>query len=337
MKLVPATDYIRVIVYQNAVESPSGTILFGGIDKAKFTGELRAVPLVPNSATQSYSSYYVTLDTFSMTFGNGTSSAPFSRAPRAVLLDSGATLTYLPNSTVQRLYEALGTPVIEDGSQVAQDGELAWVDCGLLDHENPLTKATFDFRFGGPYGPLIRVSLSQMIIDMRRYVVEPKDDNACLFGIVPNADPQDETYILGDSFLRSAYVVYDLANNQVALAQAQPNVTDKSDVVEFGKDAAGIPGVSGVVGGVSVTQSATDLPGGAGAKPLPTVTVTGSIDAGDAAATSATGNPAPRSVPGPDSAVLGMATVVLLTAWLGVLTRSAWLCLHMSRGPTRRA
>ncbi|KAK8122161.1 aspartic-type endopeptidase [Apiospora sp. TS-2023a] len=307
-------------LYLNAVESPSGTILFGGIDKAKFTGELLAVSVVPNSATQSYSTYSVTLNTFSMTFGNGTSSAPFSRAPRAVLLDSGTTLTYLPNSTVQRLYEALGTNVTQDRSQATQVGVLAWVDCGLLDHENPLTKATFDFRFGGPDGPLIRVPLSQMIIDERRYVAEPPGDNACLFGIVPNTDPQDERYILGDSFLRSAYVVFDLANNQVALAQAKPNVTDKSDVVEFGKDAAGIPGVSGVVGGVSVTQTATGIPGGAGAKPLPTVTVTGSIGAGDAAATSATGNPAARSVPGPDSAVLDIAVVVLLTAGLGMLT-----------------
>lgn len=264
-----------------------------------------------------------------MTFGNGTSSEPYSGAPRAVLLDSGATLTYLPNSTVQRLYTALGTRVDEDGSQVTQNGELAFVDCGLLDHENSLSKATFDFRFGEPNGPLIRVPLSQMIIDMRPYVAEPPGGNACLFGIVPNSDPQSEIYILGDSFLRSAYVVYDLANSQIALAQAKPNVTDNSDVVEFGKDAAGIPGVSGVVGGVSVTQSATGLPGGVGPKPLPTVTVTGSIDAGDAAATSTTGNPAARSAPGPDSVVLGLVVAVVLTVGLGMLTGSTWLCLQI--------
>ncbi|KAK8008835.1 aspartic-type endopeptidase [Apiospora marii] len=316
-------------LYLNAVEAPSGTVLFGGIDKAKFTGELLAVPLVPNSATQSSSFYFVTLDTFSMTFGNGTSSEPFSGAPRAVLLDSGATLTYLANSTVQRLYKALNNTVFEDGSQVTQDGELAFVNCDLLDHESPLSKATFDFRFGGPNGPLIRVPLNQMIIDMRPYGAEHPREKACMFGIVPNSDPESEIYILGDSFLRSAYVVYDLANNQLALAQAKPNVTDESDVVEFSKDATGIPGVSGVVDGVSATQTATGLPSGVGAKPLPTVTVTGSIGAGDAAATSATGNPAARSVPGPDPSVLGMVLAVILTTGFGMLTGSMWLCLQI--------
>jgi Eukaryotic aspartyl protease len=40
--------------------------------------------------------------------------------------------------------------------------------------------------------------------------------------------------VLGDSFLRSAYVVvYDLMNNQIAIAQAALNATSTSAIVEI--------------------------------------------------------------------------------------------------------
>ncbi|KAK8075031.1 Peptidase A1 [Apiospora hydei] len=282
----------------------------------------------PTAATLKYSSYYIALNSLSMSFGNGTTSPAFNYVPTTVLLDSGTTLTYLPNSTVQRLYEALGIPVEGSASRGGADNDdLALVDCGILDDAE--RKAwTFDFRFGGPDGPLIRVPLHQMVIDLRPYEPE-KGANMCLFGIVPSPsinNDSSEIYIVGDTFLRSAYVVFDLANNQVALAQAKPNATaaaDGSDIAEFGQDATAIPGVSGTAGGITATQTATGLPGGAG-RPLPTVTVTGSSSV-DAAATSATGNLAPRSAPGPDWSLLGMATLT----GLGILAGSTLLNLRI--------
>ncbi|KAK8016174.1 acid protease [Apiospora rasikravindrae] len=314
-------------LYLNTLQSPSGTVLFGGVDKSKYTGELMAVPLGPTAATQKYSYYYVALDSLSMTFDNGTTSPAFTYITTPVLLDSGATLTYLPNSTVQRLYQALDFPVEGSASRGGADDDLAWVDCGILDDAEH--KAwTFDFRLGGPDGPLIRVPLHQMVIDLRPYVSE-HGANMCLFGIVPSPSANNDDsdiYVLGDTFLRSAYVVFDLTNNQVALAQAKPNATaaaDGSDIVEFGQDATAIPGVSGAASGITATQTATGLPGGAG-RPLPTVTVTGS-STDDAAATSATGNHAPRSTSGPDWSVLGIA---ILTG-LGILAGSTLLSLRI--------
>ena len=52
------------------------------------------------------------------------------------------------------------------------------------------------------------------------------------------------TYTLGDTFLRSAYVVYDLVNNQVGLAQSSFN-DDASYVIAFPYDGARIPGYIG--------------------------------------------------------------------------------------------
>jgi hypothetical protein len=49
--------------------------------------------------------------------------------------------------------------------------------------------------------------------------------------------------VLGDTFLRSAYVVYDLQNNQISLAQTDFNSTT-TNVVEI--TASGVPGASPV-------------------------------------------------------------------------------------------
>jgi hypothetical protein len=54
-----------------------------------------------------------------------------------------------------------------------------------------------------------------------------------------------ELNVLGEAFLRSAYVVYDMQNNQIGLAQAVQNAT-ASHIVEVAAGAKSIPTVSGV-------------------------------------------------------------------------------------------
>ncbi|KAK8851668.1 aspartic peptidase domain-containing protein [Apiospora arundinis] len=298
-------------LYLNAQDSPTGNLLFGGIDKAKFTGDLLAVPLLPSSATRKVSSYYVALSSLSMTFDNGTNQN-LTFADSTVLLDSGASFTYLPNSTVTRLYQALGVAVREDPNQ-----GVTWIDCGILDSQR---KATVDFRFGGDKGPLVRVPMSQMVLDLRQGSSSSKGDlDSCLFGVLPTAN-DDQVHILGDTFLRSAYVVYDLANQQVALAQAKPNATanaNKSDVVEFGKDATTIPGLAG-----DAMRSATGVP---------TVTVTASDGGMGATATDAVGKKNAASVSRSAPTGADLLTVGLMMFWtaIGLLTGSTWICLQL--------
>jgi hypothetical protein len=61
----------------------------------------------------------------------------------------------------------------------------------------------------------------------------------------------DSTSVLGDTFLRSAYVVYDLSNNQISLAQTDFNATDSS-VKEIASGSSGVPGAKVVANAVSV-------------------------------------------------------------------------------------
>jgi elongation factor G len=60
---------------------------------------------------------------------------------------------------------------------------------------------------------------------------------ACAFGI---QNSSSDPFLLGDTFLRSAYVVYDLVNNQIGMAQTDFNAT-ASNIVAFESHGAQIP------------------------------------------------------------------------------------------------
>jgi len=62
--------------------------------------------------------------------------------------------------------------------------------------------------------------------------------------------------VLGDFFLRSAYVVYDLTNNYIWIAPAVLNTT-KSNVVEIQAGAVSLPQSTGVIKPSPTTSSST--------------------------------------------------------------------------------
>ncbi len=155
-----------------------------------------------------------------------------------VILDSGTTLTYLPPRVARQIYSAFNA--VDDTSVTG----LVYASCDLLTSEK---NTTLDFQFGGSDGPLIKVPIDELVLDNVKGYIElgldvpdlPFDD-VCSFGI----QSLSSIYLLGDTFLRSAYVVYDLSHKKIALAQANLNATGSS-VIEI-TAASGIPLVSGV-------------------------------------------------------------------------------------------
>lgn len=214
---IPSNAYS---LWLNDLDSYSGNILFGGVDTERFTGTLETLPVQKTSA--GYTDFLITLT--SLSFGGKTLIA---KQAQAVLLDSGSSLTYLPNAMTNAIYEAIGAQY--DSTQSA-----AFVPCSMRS-----INETLDFTFTSP---TISVSLDELILDIpetnNKTAVFPGGEPACLFGIAPSGVTVP---VLGDTFLRSAYVVYDLGNNEISLAQTKFNAT-KSNIVELssGKDAAGI-------------------------------------------------------------------------------------------------
>ncbi|KAI1800904.1 aspartic peptidase domain-containing protein [Daldinia bambusicola] len=236
-------------LYLDDLYAETGTILFGGLDTQKFIGKLKTVDIEPDRSGN-YSSFTVTLSSLTTTADNGTVTN-YTRSVVPVILDSGTTLTYVPYTMANRIYRAFGA--VDDTSGTG----LVYINCEHLNNKN----FTFDFQFGGKDGPIIRVPIDEMILDNVKAYIElgldvpslPFDD-VCSFGLQGSGD----YYLLGDTFLRSAYVVYDLTNKEIGLAQANLNSTE-SKIVEITE--SGIPDANGVASQVSATQTATGLPG----------------------------------------------------------------------------
>ena len=198
-------------LYLNDLSSPTGSILYGGVDTAKIQGNLVTLPIPPPSNGFEYQELWVTLNAASYD-GIRTPN------PLRVLLDCGAPFISLPLDFAQSVYNSLGAQISDEGR--------AYVDCALA-----ATPKTFDFEFGPADSPtIIRVPLSSMIFPEQDKVPLTTSENVPLCVLALTFD--DDSHItLGDSFLRSAYAVFDLSNNVISLAQAKS--TAESSVVEI--------------------------------------------------------------------------------------------------------
>lgn len=254
------------------LEASTGSILFGGVDTDKYHGQLQTLPI--QKEFDEYAEFIITLTGMNLN-KDGKNTSLTTDLPTAVILDSGSSLMYLPNDLATAIYSAL---------QVNYDSreQTAFADCSLA-NEN----ITLDFTFTSP---TISIPISELIINGdSSNSADRQDPNSqnqggssnsgssdqslCIFGIAPS---EGSTAVLGDTFLRSAYVVYDLANNEISLAQTDFNATD-SHVSEIGTGTASVPDATPVVSAVQAEVSQTGGARIAG--------VTGTITAGASSST----------------------------------------------------
>jgi len=129
------------------------------------------------------------------------------------------------------------------------------VPCALATKNGSL-----NYGFGGVGGPTISVAVSQLVLPLTLPNGQtPQYSNgaaACQLGIQAAGDLPT---LFGDTFLRSAYVVYDLDNNRIALAQTDFNATD-SNIVAFERGGAAIPSATQAPNEAAVTQTASGNP-----------------------------------------------------------------------------
>ncbi|KAH8754159.1 aspartic peptidase domain-containing protein [Diaporthe sp. PMI_573] len=267
-----AQDFIPTKAYSlylNDYQSSTGNILFGGVDTEKFIGGLTVIPIVPDAQTQNFTSFTVNMTAVSYAFSNGTTgNARLQGGGLDAILDSGTTLSYLPDDVATPLFDALGAFTYSSLGSVG----LTMVECSLATSGLELT-----FRFNESVS--IVVPADEIVIDAFVQGVIPPEiplEQPCLFGIQNSGDSlpsegarQIDFALLGDTFLRSAYVVYDLDNNEIAMAQANLNSTDTNvqeltestdlssfEGVEQQQEPSGSGTDSGSSGGSSASSSA---------------------------------------------------------------------------------
>ncbi|MCJ1465266.1 hypothetical protein MMC07_003882 [Pseudocyphellaria aurata] len=201
-------------IWLNDRTSSDGTILFGGVDMAKYAGKLTTLK------TQ--------LGPYRPELGVQLNSVTFKEnrvvKPVTPILDTGAEYTYLPEEMTDMILKALGG--------VYNDVGTVFVECSLA-----TSKETVDFELGaGDTSVIIRLPLSSIVYPSISGPLPPKNKDGvelCTIGI-SKLSGSDDPGGLGDSFLRSAYVVVDLTHNQLSFAQAV--YTSDSKIVEIPVD-----------------------------------------------------------------------------------------------------
>lgn len=218
-------------LWLNDLDASTGSILFGGIDTEKYVGDLTRIDIQRDNQTGEYDSFIVQLTSMYAVSSSGTDQLTSQSFPIPVVLDSGTTLSYLPNDIAQQIWT-------ETGAVYTASVGLALIPCRMQ-----RSTGYFSFGFGGPHGPRINVTMDELVLNLVISGPAPTfsageyvGEDACEFGIQNTTG----TNLLGDTFLRSAYVVYDLINNQVAMAATDFNATD-SNVVAFPSKGAAIP------------------------------------------------------------------------------------------------
>lgn len=181
------------------------------------------LPLQPDAISGRVNTMTVAWTSLAMKDSQGVTVLTSAKFLAPAVLDSGTSYIGLPITIFNEVAALLGA--------VSDDVYGYLVHCDIRLHDG-----TMDFGFGGSYGPVISVRYAELAIPLySRNGTQLKFSDhsyACAFGMFPVAD--GEQILLGDTFLRSSYVVYDLENREIALAPTKFGST-KSNVVEIEK------------------------------------------------------------------------------------------------------
>ena len=214
-------------------DAQAGSILFGGIDTAKYSGSLAAVPMVNDPDTGKIDRFLVPWTSLNYTSADGNSTL-YSGAT-AALLDSGSTAVALPVEIALQLANGLGLSPQADGP--------ALVNCELGTYGD-----SFTFGFNNDPNAVITVPLSNFIQPVLLADGSTQVDQAgnpvCMVRVSPS---QFSFAILGDIFMSAGYFVFDLDNTIVSMAQANLNTTESSIIALASSSGVGATTVSASV------------------------------------------------------------------------------------------
>ncbi|KAG5419734.1 hypothetical protein I9W82_001614 [Candida metapsilosis] len=174
-------------------DKKTGTIVFGGVDKDKYSGDLTTYK-VSDKLTVPFES--VSLD--KNDYKNNTD----------VLIDTASRFSYLPKNVIEGIAKAL------DGSY-NEDTGVYIVDCKKKNKKKFKDTFTFNFR----NGLSIDAPGYQFVLKLKdiKDHMPKHEKNKCGLTIFP----ADDESVLGDNFLRNAYVSVNLEDKSIGMAQVE--------------------------------------------------------------------------------------------------------------------
>lgn len=180
-----------------------GQLLFGAVDHSKYSGDLYTLPLVNslyNKGVSTPEQLEITLDGIGLQTQKDQITLFNQKLP--ALLDSGTTITYLPRDVFEIV-------VSQMKATTDSNGMIKLKSCPSADDNAQLV-----FSFSGV----------PIYVDLASFI--EKNGDKCSVNIMAQ---DDDGIVLGDNFLSYAYVVYDLEDKEISIAQANFN-SSKGDI-----------------------------------------------------------------------------------------------------------
>ncbi|CAI4980943.1 CGH_1_HP_G0059460.mRNA.1.CDS.1 [Saccharomyces cerevisiae] len=186
---------IAYSLFLNGPDAHFGSILFGAVDKNKYSGQLYTLPMLQafNTLDSLGPGMFVTAQSVAI-LDSESGNKTVSDIQFPVMLDSGTTFSYLPTE----IAEAIGKSF---------DGEYSSDDQGYIFDCSKVNDTLLSVDFGG----------FNISANISNFVTSAKDRCVLYIGAT------DSGFVLGDAFLVDAYVVYDLENYEISIAQASFN------------------------------------------------------------------------------------------------------------------
>lgn len=197
-------------LYLGPVNSRNGSILFGAVDHAKYSGELQTIPILNTLKSFGFDNpIRIEVALLGITFNSSSNSATeVTLNTYGAVLDTGSTLSYLPRALLSRLANIIGaTFSLSAGAYV--------VDC------TSDRSITVSINFSGV---VINVPLPDLLLPIR------STSGMCYFGMLAQ-DSQSLYILFGDNVLRNAYVVYDLEDYEIALAPVKFTTDEDIEII----------------------------------------------------------------------------------------------------------
>lgn len=225
-------------LFLNALNATSGDLLFGAVDTAKYQGDMYTVPLVNiySDVSSVPIEFDVALQGTGYVDGEG-NEVTFNQQIYAAVFDSGTSFTVLPQEVADMFAKQVNATYDDDLESYV-------LPCG----SHPQSEA-FVFQFGGVnfYTPVAN------------YIQTTSDSNTCLL----NIQTFDYNYaIIGDNSLTSLYVVYDLEDYELSIAQVDLSGADENSFEDIYSTVPGAIKAPGYSSTSLVSTSASLTSGG---------------------------------------------------------------------------
>ena len=245
MDRMVSSGKIASSAYSIWLDNPEGTtggLLFGAVDKSRYTGEL--VRFYAYSSYTYYNAFGTTLNAINGTSDSGSAMPPIKSNdfPLDISLGPAEVFSYLPDLLADKIAAMAG-------ATYNQTARVFTIPCDAAKSNN----ARFVLELAGSGGPKLNVETADLVVSPK--VLEAAQTarlgNACLFGVQKyvlsssssSSSSSSYGYNLGSSLLRRSYMVFDLANHEIAIAPALFPGKDapKPDVAAFASYGAVIP------------------------------------------------------------------------------------------------